>query len=544
MASTTLSMIRSDEVQISQRRVWIVLLFLFGILIYTGLPSGNLNGNDYIELLAVQSNDAERLYDPNHLLFRPLVNSLYYAQDSLGLDMSLTDVGLRVVSLSAIASLVLFYIWVARLVKSNFVAVAASIGFGISWVVWFYSTGTMYFMFSVAFVLVALNLLLTLLNQPPGHLPAGLLIMMGMATAISILFWQMNIFFVPSILLVLYLRYRQSLPQTLKVIVVYLAAAAIVGLIFLIPASVQVLNARGTSWNLSDFIVWGLSYNSNRLSIWGVWDIARIPPVALSALGTIVPAWAGLGLRPLLHGDIQPDKLIALFSLVALGVMLVLPVIHQLRRRSLGSGHFRFLLLLALGSFFYIPFMVWWDPTDPHWLFIPLIAFWTGLAVVWQPLMRSRIPQLVLAVSIALIALANFSRTIWPHHADANPLIAAADCLVEVMKPQDMYVGYQYDFSETLRLYYGQNAISLIDNAAKVGVEPARADYEVMKTQVLTDGGVIYIRDPSDMDADTHFWSWLDTATSLTHADIESIVGDDATPAIQCGDYHYLRINS
>ncbi len=292
-------------------------------------------------------------------------------------------------------------------------------------------------------------------------------------------------------------------------------------------ASVRTL---GDQWTLQAFLTWPMQYGGGKLGIWGVIDASRIKPLAQSVVSSFIPIWEGLGLRALMQGQIELDKIIRLFSLPALALVLALPLLitlrHLVRRQRLLIG----ILLAAYVS--YLVFVFWWDPFEPKWLVVPNIAAWAVLAILWDKAAQSRwLP--VLPAALLLIAVANFQGTIWSRHVAAQAM-ATADCLAEYVGPEDLLVTQGFEYGEFAYLRDGD--IFSLTTASSVQPDHAAVIDELKAKITATQqaGGDVYAWDIAQVPQAQ--WDWLANATGLTPDELGFLRGQ---PVFSCDDWAF-----
>jgi hypothetical protein len=175
------------------------------------------------------------------------------------------------------------------------------------------------------------------------------------------------------------------------------------------------------------------------------------------------------------------------------------------------------LIWLGLTYCAYIPFIIWWEPYTPKWFVIPNLFFIGLLAQVWSRGFKSKINYAVSGGLVMIIALANFSYTIWPRHSLPNPKLQLAQCFTEHATNKDTiiatdwswigYTGYFFD--------YAGAQIFLVGNVAD----------KPRKVQLITEslveankkGGHVYLQDLSGYSPDE--LKIIEILTGFTPAD-------------------------
>ena len=285
------------------------------------------------------------------------------------------------------------------------------------------------------------------------------------------------------------------------------------------------------------FMEWLLRYGA-RLPMWGRWEVVRLPKAAASFVGSLVPVWEGLGLRALLKGKFHPGKFLSQMSLLALALLLLLPPLRQLMKRTLSFSVY-LLGWLVLGFVIYFPFIVWWDPFEPKWFVIPNIGLWAMLAVLWDS-MTNRFRYAVLFAGLVLtVSIANFFVTIWPRHSEPNKLLQRAGCLAEHMEKEDLFVTIEWEWSGYVSYFFQRQVFSLIDASARY--EGKDEAINLLQREVdLTHqrGGKVYI-----LDVDTcppEHLDWLASQTGLKQEDFQRF---KRAPAFACDAVRFQELN-
>jgi hypothetical protein len=505
---------------LARHKTWIFLgMTVLAFIVYLALATTNYDGNDLLEVRLIEQGDAE-LFAPNHLIYRPIIWLMYQAMQALGYSgLSILPAQIFIAFCGALG-VGLFYLWFSQLVNDHAVALTTTLGFSTAWVYWYYSTTTIYIMPAATCTLGALVVFWPVLGMKEPQRPTSRLIGAGVISALSILFWQANVFFPPLIILALLVKYRRNLKQFLIASLVYgLSMTVIIGAGYVI-ASWIVLN---TGWSIPAMINWATNYGGARLPIWGKLDSTRFVPAARSFVASIIPIWEGLGISSLMRGEIEVGKLLSLLSLPALGLLFLLPVFNYLRRRSVSPSTWQLLAGLLIGFLAYVPFILWWDPFEPRWFLIPAIALWAIIGVVWSATAyQNHLYQRIFAMLVIVIAVANLTATILPRRFNPNPAMIRAECIAQHMNEQDTYVALEWIIPDHLGYFYKHEVFSLLHAAGqKEGVPAAFDDLAERLETVSAAGGVLYIASPASITPDN--LDWLRQYTNITVDDLSRI---------------------
>jgi hypothetical protein len=507
-----------------QPAVFISLVAL-GMFLYLGFLSVNYDLNGITEVRAIERGGSS-LFPPSHMLYRPLVWSIYTVAQAAGYSGRSIVPAQVTTAVCGALGLGLFYWWVCGFIERPAIACAASLGFGTSWAYWVFSTDVFYITPAATVVLGALILLSTVLAAREVH-PPSLVNLIGLGTlcALAVLLWQANAFFLPVPLVGLLTKYRVDKKSLFVAAVVFLVTASVVvGCAYFVVGALALRH-----WNVPGFLDWLLRYGAP-LPIWGRWELARLPEAAKSLGASLVPVWEGFGLKALLEGEFQPDKLPSQMSLVALALMVLLPLLAQLKRQALSSSRVRLLGWTLLGCAAYLPFIVWWDPFEPKWFVIPNIGLWAILAVLWDSVAERFHHAVLFAGLILTISIANFYATIWPRHSEPNALLQRAECVAERMAEEDLFVTLEWEWSGYVEYFFDRQVFSMIDAAACCGGKEEALNLLRREIRLVHErGGRVYF-----VALDTYSPEHLDWLAAQTELRREDFQGFERAPAFVC----------
>jgi hypothetical protein len=508
------------------------LFFLLGLGLFLSLSSINYELNGVLEAENLEAGD---LFTPNHMLYRPMGLLVYrglqiYAQYD-GVSLFVLQV---ITAIFASLGLAFSFLAFAQISQSIIRAALVTVGMGISWSYWRFSTNAAYLPVAMPFIALAIFSFLQTLS---GSKRAGYYaVISGVACAGAILVWQANIF----LLLVLGLGYLILYEPTtapkrvvLTSLLTFVPAVLIVGLVY-VSVGIIVFEVR----TLTDFLTWVSGHPGLGLSAWGRWGLDRFPTLLHTHASSIIPVWDGLGLRDLLRGEVNPAKISGQVSFVAylllcLGSLIF--TIQYIRRRQ---ARIRLLFWLIASYAAYLPFVLWWDPTEPYWFVILNFFFWGIVAIVWGIPGKDRafysLP--LLALIILIIGFANFSQTIWPKHTQPNDMLQRAACVSAHLKPQDLLLETDWDWPGYVSYFYKQSVTSLIwhpDSSESI-MEAIRR--EVTATQQVN-GQVVMI----DLNSySPEYLAWLETNTSLGPEQFDRLL---LTPMFVCDNIQFFSVD-
>jgi hypothetical protein len=513
----------------SSERLLAYLFCLIGLLLFLPFLSINYDLNSVREAVGVERGGQD-LFSPNHLLYRPMGYPVHRILEAiLNYRGSVLLVLQVITALFAALGLALSLLVFARISQSVLSAALATLGMAVSWSYWRFSTDAYYITVSLPFVAAAVLPLLWI--QADSHRSNLYGILSGVACAVAILLWQANVFLVPVLVLALLLFNRQSISvppnQLIRVLALMLITLGLVVGLAYVGVGIFAFNVKTPS----DFLTWLLHHPGSGSALWGHWSMDRIPHLLQSSVSSIIPLWAGLGLRDLMHGVVRPDKILGQISLLSYLFLLlgsVILAVRSIRRRHI---NLRLLLWLIFAYSVYLPFMLWWDPFEPKWFVIPNFFLWGMVAVIWRPSQRnSRFNRLLpLALSVSIIGLANFTYTIWPNHAYPGEMLQLAECVDGHMAPNDHLLAYDWVWSGYISYLHRRPVHSLIGQAS----DPEGGVNFVQEVLAATNGRVIMMKATPD---------YLARLEAMTGIEAELFSRLQVTPQFICNDIQFVRV--
>jgi hypothetical protein len=529
-----MSATEKSDLGITQRHriAALALLTFLGFLLYLGFLSSNYDLNGINEVAAIERGGAS-LTPPNHLLYRPVVRLIFAVLQTAGYGGRSLQPAQVATALCGIFGLGLFFLWTDKLINNTLVAAIASLGFGTSYAYWLYSIEISYIVPAAMTALGALLLLANGLDMYAPQPPVTHLVGVGILSALAVLFWQANIFFLPVVFMGIALKFKSDIPSLLKAVAVFAATVSLaLGCAYVLVAAF-VLEDR----SIAGFLDWLLHYGAP-LPMWGRWEVVRIFQAAKSAVGSLIPVGQGLGLRLLLRGEFEQSKLLSQTSLLALVFLFLAPLFVVAKKRSLSAPRIYLLGWLLSAYVVFLPFIVWWDPFEPKWFIIPNIALWASVAVLWGSTVRNSKDSVLFAVLVLIILLANLSATIRPRHSEPNRLFQRAECVAEHMDEGDLFVATDWDWPGYVVYFFDKQVFSLIDAAARY--EGRAAALTVLQERIDAThrrGGKAYVVAVETYPAE-HL-KWLTTQTGLMPDDLRRF---RRVPAFFCDDVTFQEL--
>lgn len=490
------------------------------LLLYLPFRSQRFDANGIIEALAVDAGGA-RLWSPNHLLYRPLAAAVDAGLRALGYGGRSMAVLQAISALCGALTVGLASFIGARLGRDHRAAALAAALLATAWAQWSFSTDATYMTLAAACAAAAIAWVLTTDGSLRSACGGGMLV------ALAMLSWQANVFLlVPLAPLWFHHETRRPLASAVLVgtagalvLVVYTAAAGLAG---------QGGGVRGV-------VTWASSYGGGvTLPMWGAWSAARFSTAAQAWLSSVLPVWEGLGLRALVRGEVQADKVLRQFALLALLGLIGLSA--DLARRALRRGALRArrLAWLIAGVAGYLPFIVWWDPGAPKWFLVPNVFVAGAAAIIWAG--ASLMSRALLALAIVVIATANFTATILPAHVGVSPYEALGRCVAAQLGPRDLMLITDWGWYEHAQYWHGMpgTALRLID------ARPSEEKLALISERLSgthQDGGRVYGM-ATDRGAPERV-AWLYALTQLRPEDFDRFI---PRAAFTCGETPFVEL--
>jgi len=510
---------------------YFLIMIIVSLILYLPFFSIQWDMNGIIEAWYVDTGGND-MFSPNHMLFRPVGFVIYRTLQLFGYDGNSAVVLQYITAISAALGVGFLFLALMGLTENRKVSMLASGLLAVSWSYWKFSTDIAYLIPATMFANAALALLLC------TKIFYRSILVVGVLTGISILFFQGNIFLVPVFaIIILYERKPYKFQTYLYSMLMFLVT---VGSIIAFAYILIPMILFGYT-NLVDIAKWASRHGSDiggDVPMWGSWGLDRLFPTVHSAVASFVPIWQGLGLRNLLQGDIiQPDKILPQLSLVALVIIFGATIIflfdEWFRKNSMPE-----MVWLILGYVSFLPFIIWFDPFQTNWFIIPNVFLIMTIAKIWNAKIVIH-PNLIylLGGCITIIALANFTSTIWPYHSVQNPQIKLASCFTEKTTEFDTFIPtdwiwfgyavYFFDYEgEVLRLMrgeqYWQENVELIE-------------YELMKREQQR--GSVYA-----VDINSYSQDGLDYFENRVGMPISILNQFKQIPAFVCDDLPFVEI--
>jgi hypothetical protein len=502
--------------ELPRQALVVLLTAAFGLALYLPFLSVDYDPNGITQAWAIEQGGPS-LVHANHLLYRPIGSLVYRSAVALGYPGKALHVLQAATALfSALCAGVVFLVCYRRS-GSLSASLASTLLLACSWAYWTYSTDVSYITLAALFAALALLALTVPTQSPFAALVAGFFAALAAST------WQAAIFLVPLLPFIIlgsptptggFGKIRAS-------IIAVVSSTVCIGVIY----SVAWLALAASSRPDSPF-QWVSSYQGGRLPNWGRWDLDRIPALLVSAAASWVPVWNGLGLRDLLAGHLNVDKLLNLFAAGGLATIIALALDRTVRLRASQDLAERPLWPL-LGYLLFIPFIVWWDPFEPKWFILPNMFACVYLAITFGNGRASAWAHAIYSCSVLLIAASVFTSTIHPRSTIESLPAELASCFAQNTRREDALLAIDWKWGGYLGYFHGREVVSVIGTAARQRDRESILDQLESRMRRVHDvGGKVFTVDLRAVP--TSHWTWFEQQTGLTRSDLEHFERQDA----------------
>lgn len=488
-------------------RLKTILIFLSFLLLYFTFRSSQFDLSDAIAL------DAGALYSPNHMLCRPIADLFWKILKSAGyIGRSVYVLQILNVFYGSLAVAIAFVAY-QKLGASSWAAMCGCFLLGTSFTHWSQSTEATYIVIAGMFSAAAL-LCSAILIQKSSPLTAFFL---GLCFAAATLSWQAAVLLFP--LFIWPLRHR------LKEVMIF----AITSTAILVIAYIAAGMAQGNT-TAGEIFYWAIHHRGANIPSWGKFEIERIPLTLISAIQSIqiyAPPWFFRSSNHLVPWGAGAGAI----CLLLLGVAILIRGIQLAIRQNSK------LIWLFSGYLSIAAFVVWWDPMDLKYFFVPNIFLCAVAAVV----LNSWKSKVLTFGALIVMALVTFTFSIWPRHVDPGINMRKAECVHRNLSANDKVISTDWNFTAELLYFYHIRTVEIVSLGASFQPDHQKLiDHiyeELEKTR--SGGGKIFIVDPQSYNPE--YLKWLAEQTTFTLADFGRFPGNFA---FQCEDLKYLEVTS
>jgi hypothetical protein len=478
--------------------------FLVAVALYLPFLSRHYEQNGVAEARALRQGI---LFSANHLLYRPAGLLIQDAARFCGFRLSSISSLQLTTAVCGAAGIALAYLFFRTIANGRFVPAVVAFWLATSWAYWTFSTDAIYIPVAAMWVAAALLIFVSSRSR------AGLMVA-GTFTGFAILTWQANIFLLAVFWSGLYFIRAKRRNELIPSGLIFAAVCAFPVVVMYMLAALS----KGIR-SPAKFLYWVTTHGDGvGLPIWGQLNWQYLVNTSHSMIGSIVPIGSKAGLVAL--------TLMVLTSLCA--------AVETIRTNA--SGGLRISAWLLTSYLVYLPFIIWFDQAK-EW-FVVLNIFLGGIFVniLGRPGV-GRMPRVVLAPLVCVIAGVNFSSTILPQTRTPNPYLEIARCVASRTGASDLVVSADWNWTDYTRYFFNRNSISLISEVGITGDARAALSnvrQKIIQTQWLH--GDVYFPDPASY-SKSHL-SWLRSGIGLALEDLSELRGEYA---FECGGTRFLR---
>jgi hypothetical protein len=351
-------------------------------------------------------------------------------------------------AVAGLIGIVFFYAAVSQITPLT-LSIIISVGLGVSYAWWYYSTHLDYTVASHAFSCVLLFVLVSMFRAKEPRSVNLWALALGVVNALVVLYLMTGVLLVPVILVALWLHFRKS--GAVSILLRYVISF---GVFLAILGGVMWVASTGTL-PTPVALLGQATYSGAFAHDFSITDIPKAFYGAAKGFATF-PGLAEIEPNQFLAEAGTVSKLIFYAWQGVLVVVLLLPFlgILVLRKRL---GEYTALTVALVGWFVVqLPFAIYWEPTYIKW--------WTGALVPWWALvglLLARIEDrqvwyrrlsIVVGVWVTLLFAVNLFSKFLPNAMDSDEgLVSVANTLSEETQPDDLFVSL--DESNILDFY-------------------------------------------------------------------------------------------
>lgn len=463
--------------------------------------------------------DEGALYSPNHMLSRPIANTLWNISKTAGYGgRSIYVLQILNVFYGAIAVAISFVAF-RKLGATSWAALAGCILLGTSYIFWYESTDAYYIVLSGMFSAAAL-LCSAMLIEKRSLFTAFFL---GVAFAGATLSWQAVVLLFPI--------FAWPLRRRFKELMVFGVTSGFIVLTVYIAAGI----AEGST-TPKELWHWASTHRGGNIPWWGQMDIHRIPIALYSAIQTFqvyAPSWLGASFRSSYHYEPSGTGTGAI-CLILLGTAILIRGVQIVFR-----GNSKVIWLLS-GYVIIFVFLVWWEPADLKNFVVPNIFLCAVASVVfssWKPL---PFVKMFVCIAIVVMAFVTFATSIWFRHIDRGMGMRKAECLHRNLSTRDAVILGDWNVTQYLHYFFGMRPLEIVASSAYFHDHQKMITYLYQESEnVHRAGGKIFIVDPNSYGPE--YLQWLAEQTAFTLSDFDRFPGKFA---FKCEDLKFREVTS
>lgn len=488
------------------------VIVCLALCLYLPLLSRNYDPNGLTEAEALQAGRAADLFDPNHLLYRPIGSMVRHGLSLIGIVVSPLNLLQMLSALYGAIGIGFVYLSACRITSNRTIAMWASALLAVSWSYWTLSTDVYYFSMAAMFLAAAFYFFVRSDS-------AWSFVVCGILAGASILACQANAFALPGFgaaLLVRETRARFRIAIQ-RMLLIWASAVAVVGITF-VGAGVVVYGQR----TADGLYRWATRYSGNALPMWGSWAPARFVAVAGSAFRSVLgwDLWMFGFFQRHLHNGQLPIWVAPLgFVFLASGLIAAFYWGHS--RPQDEDRTARWLLLLYL---VYAPFIIWWEAVEPRWFIMPNIFLAVLTAVIASRWTEWRYLTHALTATLIVLGSVNLSLSIWPKHFRTSIPAQMASCVAGHMNQSDLFLATEWNWAPYLPFVHNREMLSFIGEVSRTGNKTLAI--RSINEQILErqrQGGRVFMIDFRSYPRE--YMQWLHEQTQLTESDLSVYSG-------------------
>jgi hypothetical protein len=490
---------------------WVIVSL--ALCLYLPLLSRNYDPNGLTEAEALQAGHAVNLFDPNHLLYRPIGSLVRQGLSLIGIVLSPLNLLQILSAVFGAIGIGFVYLSVRELTSNRTIAMWASALLAVSWSYWTLSTDVYYF--SMAAMLLAAAFYFFVRSDSSWSFAVC-----GVLAGASILACQANVFVLPGFGAALLVR--ESRPRlriaVQRMLLIWIPAIAVVGITFL-SAGVLVYGQR----TADGLYRWATQYSGKTLPMWGSWAPARFLAVTGSAFRSVLgwDLWMFGFFQRHLHNGQLPGWVAPLgFAFLASGLI---AAFHW--STSKGRDQDRMILSLLLLYLIYAPFIIWWEAAEPRWFIMPNIFLVALAAVIASRWTQWRFLPYALAATLIVLGSVNLALSIWPKHFRTSIPAQMAACVAGHMDQHDLFLATEWNWAPYLPFVHNREMLSFIGEVSRTGDKTLAIrsiNEHIVERQ--RQGGRVFMIDFRSYPQE--YMQWLRDQTKLTESDLTVYSGE------------------
>ena len=502
---------RSKSSWFMRHSFWVMVSL--ALCLYLPLLSHNYDPNGLTEAEALQAGRAVDLFDPNHLLYRPIGSLMRQGLSVTGIVLSPLNLLQILSAVFGAIGIGFVYLSARELTSNRTIAMWASALLAVSWSYWTLSTDVYYFTMAAMFLAAALYFFV----RSDSALSFAIC---GVLAGASILACQANVFVLPGFGMALFVResrprLRSAVPRML---LIWIPAIAVVGITF-VSTGVLVYGQR----TADGLYRWATRYSGNTLPMWGSWAPARFVAVAGSAFRSVLgwDLWMFGFFQRHLHNGQLPGWVAPLgFAFVTSGLI---AAFHW--GTSKRGDQDRVALWLLLLYLMYAPFIVWWEAVEPRWFIMPNIFLAALTAVIASRWTQWPFLPHALAASLIVLGGVNLALSIWPKHFRTSTPAQMAACVAGHMNQNDLFLATEWNWAPYLPFVHNREMLSFIGEVSRTGDKTlAIRSINEHIVQRQRQGGRVFMIDFRSYPQE--YMRWLRDQTKLTETDLSVYSGE------------------